>query len=63
MSHSFKNHKLEDYEKLWLQEILYSEDFDPKVAKVKLREKLPRRFNPKKIDERLLTDGKHLTII
>ena len=63
MSHSFKNHQLEDYEKLWLQEIYNSEDFDPKVAKVKLRDKLPRKFNPKKIDKRLLIDGKNLTLI
>ena len=63
MRHSFKNHPIADDEKLWLQEIYNSEDFDPKVAKVKLRDKLPRKFNPLNIDERLLTDGKHLTII
>lgn len=63
MRNSFKNHQLEDYEKLWLQEIYNSEDFDSRVAKVKLRDKLPREFNPEKIDKRLLTNGKHLTII
>ena len=63
MSHSFKNHQLEDYEKLWLQEIYNSQDFDPRVAKVKLRDKLPRNFNPQKIDKRLLVDGKRLTLI
>ena len=63
MSHSFKNHQLEDYEKLWLQEIYNSEDFDPRVAKVKLRDKLTREFNPEKIDKRLLTNGKRLTMI
>jgi hypothetical protein len=34
MSASFKNHQLADYEKLWLQEIYKSEDFDPRIAKV-----------------------------
>lgn len=63
MSNSFKNHKLEDYEKLWLQEVYNSEDFDPKVAKVKLRDKLPRKFDPKKIDDKLLINGKILTLI
>lgn len=63
MRHSFKNHPLSDDEKLWLQGIYNSEDFDPKVAKVKLRDKLARKFNPLNIDERLLTEGKHLTII
>ena len=63
MRNSFKNHQLEDYEKLWLQEICNSEDFDPRVAKVKLRDKLPREFNPEKIDKRLLTNGKRLTMI
>lgn len=63
MSNSFKNHQLKDYEKLWLQEICNSEDFDPRIAKVKLRDKLPRKFNPKKIDGRLLIDGKDITLI
>jgi len=63
MRHSFKNHQLEDYEKLWVQEVYNSEDFDPKVAKVKLRDKLPRKFDPKKIDNRLLINGKDLTLI
>ena len=63
MSHSFKNHKLSDAEKLWLQEVYKAEEFDPKIAKVKLRDKLPKGFNPKDIDRRLLMDGKNLTII
>ncbi len=63
MSHSFKNHKLSDAERLWLQEAYKAEEFDPKIAKVKLRDKLPKGFNPKEIDQRLLRDGKNLTII
>jgi len=63
MSASFKDHQLSDHEKLWLQEIYSSEDFDPRVAKVKLRDKLPKEFDAKKIDERLLINGKQLTII
>lgn len=63
MTQSFKNHKLSDPEKIWLQEVYKSREFDPKVAKVKLREKLPRNFKPKDIDQRLLLNGKYLTLI
>ena len=63
MCASFKDHQLSDHEKLWLQEIYNSEDFDPRVAKVKLRDKLPREFDPEKIDNRLLINGKELTMI
>jgi hypothetical protein len=63
MSHSFKNHKLSDAERLWLREVYKAEVFDPKIAKVKLRDKLPKGFNLKEIDQRLLRDGKNLTII
>ncbi len=63
MSHSFKNHKISDAERLWLQEVYKTKEFDPKIAKVKLRDKLPKGFNPKEIDRRLLRDGKNLTII
>lgn len=63
MKHSFKNHQLADYEKLWLQEIYNSEAFDPRVAKVKLRDKLPMGFDPNMIDNRLVINGKNLTLI
>ncbi len=63
MSHSFKNHKISDAEGLWLREVYKAEEFDPKIAKVRLRDKLPKGFNPKEIDQRILRDGKNLTII
>ncbi|MBW2001788.1 MAG: hypothetical protein JRI30_04650 [Deltaproteobacteria bacterium] len=63
MSHSFKNHKISDAERLWLQEVYKDEEFDPKIAKVRLRDKLPKGFDPKEIDRRILRDGKYLTII
>lgn len=63
MSHSFKNHKISDAERLWLQEVYKVKEFDPKITKVELRDKLPKGFNPKEIDHRILSDGKNLTII
>lgn len=63
MNYSFKNHTVSEPEKLWLQEVYKSEEFDPRVTKVKLRDKLPRNFNPNEMDQRLLVNGKNLTII
>jgi predicted nucleotide-binding protein len=63
MSQSFKNHKFPEAEKLWLQEVYKTEEFDPRVAKVKLIDRLPRDFNPMEIDKRFLINGKILTII
>ncbi len=63
MGHSFKNHKISDAERLWLQEVYKAKEFDPKIAKVRLRDKLPKGFNPKEIDQRILRDGKNLTTI
>jgi hypothetical protein len=63
MSESFKKHNLSKAEILWMKEAYITENFDPKVAKVKLRNKLPKGFNPKNIDSRLLVDGKNLTVL
>lgn len=63
MSESFKNHKLSEEEILWIKEVYQSKKFDPKVARVKLKDKLPKGFNPKKIDNRFVIDGKHLTVL
>ncbi|UCE46707.1 MAG: hypothetical protein JSW47_13945 [Phycisphaerales bacterium] len=63
MQHSFKNHELAEHEKLWIQEIYNSESFDPRIAKVKLRDKLPKGFDPRKIDARLVINGKQLTLV
>jgi len=55
MSPSFKDHPLTDAERLWL-EAAYEDGplFDPKIAKVRLHDKLPKGFDPKKIDGRFL---------
>ncbi len=61
MEYTFKQHKLSDAEKLWLIEAA-NPSFDPRVAKVRLRDKLPADFRPGTIDQRLLA-GRHLTLI
>lgn len=63
MGDSFKDHKFSEAELLWIKEVYESKEFDPKVAKVKLRDKLPKGFNPRKIDNRFLLGGKNLTIL
>lgn len=63
MSESFKNHKLSDEEILWIKEIYQSKEFDSRVARVKLKDKLSKGFNPKKIDNRFVLEGKHLTAL
>jgi len=63
MSSSFKDHVLSEAEMIWLKAVYEDSEFDPKVAKVSLRDKLPRGFDPKKIDARFLINGKILTIL
>lgn len=63
MNTSFKDHKFSEDEKLWMKEVHETSDFDTKIAKVKLWEKLPKNFNPKNIDSRFLIDGENLTLL
>lgn len=63
MGESYKNHNLSKAEILWMKEVYNTKNFDPKVAKVKLRNELPKGFNPKNIDSRFLIDGKKLTLL
>lgn len=63
MSSSYKDHKFSEAEILWMKEAHQTEKFDPKIAKIKLRDKLPKQFNPKNIDSRFLIDGKKLTLL
>jgi len=63
MNTSFKDQKFSETDILWMKEIYETRDFDPKIAKVKLREKLPKHFNPINIDSRFLIDGKNLTLL
>lgn len=62
MSSSYKDHKFSEAEILWMKEAYGTEKFDPKIAKIKLKDKLPKQFNPKSIDNRFLVDGKNLTL-
>jgi len=64
MSYKFKRIKLTKAEKLWLTEILNAEfsEVDVRSLKVKLWDKLPKNFDPKSIDIRLIRDN-HLTLI
>jgi nucleoside 2-deoxyribosyltransferase len=63
MSESYKNHKFPEADILWMKEVFNTKNFDPKVAKVKLRNLLPKGFNPKNIDSRFLIDGKNITLL
>jgi len=63
MGNSFKDHKFSEAELLWLTEVYKSKEFDPRVARVKLRDKLPKGFDPMKIDDRFLVNGKNLTVL
>jgi len=60
----FKDHPLTDAERLWL-EAVYEDSllFDPKTARVRLHDKLPKGFDPKKIDGRFLLNGRKLTFL
>jgi len=63
MSSSFKDHELTGADKLWLEAVYRDVQFDPKTAKVRLWDRLPKGFDPKKIDRRFLLNGKKLTIL
>lgn len=54
---SFKKHKLTDPERRWLEEVVAADQFDPRVAKVKLFGVLPDDFDHQKIDERIISKG------
>ena len=64
MAYKFKRIRLTKAEKLWLTEILNAEfsKVDVKSLKVKLWNKLPKDFDPKSIDNRLIRNN-HLTLI
>ena len=64
MDYTFKKLKLSDAEKLWLTEIMKA-DFSPinvKSMKIRLWDKLPKDFNPRAIDWKLIRDNR-LTLI
>lgn len=49
---TFKKHNLSQPERAWLT-VAMTPGFDPKVAEVVLRNKLPPRYNPNLMDRRL----------
>lgn len=55
--YSFKKHKLTDPERRWLEELVATSQFDPRIAKVKLFGVLPDDFDHQKIDDRLISRG------
>lgn len=63
MNETYKKHQFSKSEILWMKEAYRTENFDPKVTKVKLRNELPKGFNPKNIDSRFLIDGKDITLL
>jgi hypothetical protein len=54
---SLKQQKLSEAERLWLLEASDSK-FDPKVAKIRLHDRIPDDFDPKKLDSRLYANNK-----
>jgi hypothetical protein len=52
----FEKHELTEAESLWLKEASQP-GFRPKIARVALRDKLPRDFDPSRIDRRFYVDG------
>lgn len=56
---SFKKHKLSEAERLWMDAVCIR-GLAPKTAKVELRGKLPKDFNPEAIDRRIYVE-KRLT--
>ncbi len=50
MEYTFKKHPVSDVENFWLEEVAKAKNFDPKVLKVQLRDKLPRDFDPNSMD-------------
>lgn len=62
MDYTFQKAQLNEDENLWLREVHQSQEFDVKKTKVKLYGKIPKNFDPKKIDQRLYRYD-HLTLI
>jgi hypothetical protein len=62
--YKFKEYKLPPADKLWLKEILKSnfDGMDESQVRVKLKNRLPRDFNPDDIDRRYKKDN-HLTLL
>ena len=58
LNYKFKGHQLSDGERIWLIEAAKSESFEPRVAKVLLREKLPAGFSPSKINYKFYSNGR-----
>jgi hypothetical protein len=57
--YSYKEHKLSEHERLWLEEVAAAKDkFNVKAAKIKLKDQLPKDFDPNKIDHRLYSKRK-----
>lgn len=62
MEYTFQKAPLNEHERLWLREVHQSQEFDVKKTKVKLYGKIPKNFDPKKIDQHLYRYD-HLTLI
>jgi hypothetical protein len=57
VEYTFKEHKLSRAERLWLEEALQAKTYDARLIKVRLLGKIPRNFDPKKIDGRVWNNG------
>lgn len=62
MEYTFQKVQLTQHEKLWLNEVYESQEFDVKKTKVKLHGKIPNNFDVSRIDNRLYRYD-HLTLV
>jgi len=66
MSYTFPTISLSEHEKLWLEEVYarrtQGKDMDLREIKVALRNRLPKRFDPYRIDRRLIS-GTAITLL
>lgn len=62
MTYEFLNHKFAKGELIWLQEVKVGEPYDARLTKAKLYGKIPKDFQPERIDRRFF-DQKRLTAL
>jgi hypothetical protein len=62
MTYEFLKHEFSEGEQLWLQEVKVGEPYDARLTKAKLYGKIPKDFQPERIDRRFF-DQKRLTAL
>lgn len=62
MTYEFQKHKFAEGELIWLHEVKVGEPYDARLTKAKLYGKIPKEFQPERIDRRFF-DQKRLTAL